>query len=377
MGMDIVGILKGIGTAATNPLAFVSYVFAVIGWFVLRSRVERNKNLLGKLSSLPEKERAPTLLAEMGVPSLKEGLSPEQWIRSRNNTYYFLSFVVLCAVLVILFAISAFTHNTEATTPTYPPPRAEDPNQSFMKAVDEMDLGLHKDFIISKFGEPPHVYKWTKGSCSQYRFPFATVNFMFDGNDDVVALYVIKRIQSYRPDFWTHYSWTHLGKGQTCLGCFSFKDATSELDSELKSVDLLHWNFGASDTEHFPDIYAERMDGTTDPKTNRVLALVYTSHGVADPESDNTFIKQIVPVLREWQNWQGNQPSQSNQWELEFDAYLKQLPQDERQEFLEARGHLTPNAFVLVTDSENEASQFPELNDIFREGDLDNLYCSF
>jgi hypothetical protein len=50
-------ILKGIGTAATNPLAFVVYIVAIGAWVFLRQRVDRNNNLLKRLAVLPKEDR--------------------------------------------------------------------------------------------------------------------------------------------------------------------------------------------------------------------------------------------------------------------------------------------------------------------------------
>jgi hypothetical protein len=106
MGID--AILKGLATAAINPLAFVAYICAITAWVILRWRVDRNKNLLDKLDGLPEKDRLPAIEREIGTIKLKEGLSPEQYLLSRVHLYYFLGFIVLCGVVVILFAISSY-----------------------------------------------------------------------------------------------------------------------------------------------------------------------------------------------------------------------------------------------------------------------------
>jgi hypothetical protein len=50
-------ILKGIGTAATNPLAFVAYIVAMGAWVFLRQPVDRNNNLLKRLAVLPKEDR--------------------------------------------------------------------------------------------------------------------------------------------------------------------------------------------------------------------------------------------------------------------------------------------------------------------------------
>jgi hypothetical protein len=111
-------ILKGLGTAALNPMAFVAYIVATLAWLYLRQRVERNKGLLSKIDKLPEKDRLDALRAEMGSVRVS-GLNAEQWIRSRIHLYYFLSFAILCLLVSVLFAISAFKNaNVITSDPT-------------------------------------------------------------------------------------------------------------------------------------------------------------------------------------------------------------------------------------------------------------------
>jgi hypothetical protein len=105
-GIDV--ILKEIGTAATNELAFVAYIVAVVSWFYLRSRVDRNKNLLQRITALPQEDRIEILREEMGTAPLQGGLTPEQWLQSRIHQYYFMGFLVLCGVIVIVVAIFAY-----------------------------------------------------------------------------------------------------------------------------------------------------------------------------------------------------------------------------------------------------------------------------
>jgi hypothetical protein len=72
-------ILKGIGAAATNPLAFVAYIIAIGAWVFLRLRMGRNNNLLKCLTVLPEEDRFPALKAEMGTVPLNEGRWAGVW----------------------------------------------------------------------------------------------------------------------------------------------------------------------------------------------------------------------------------------------------------------------------------------------------------
>lgn len=99
-------IIKALPAAATSPLALFGYVLVVAAWTVVALKVQRNKNLLNNLKSLPPKDRLPALRDEMGAVSLKEGLSPEQYLRSRIYLYYFLAFVILCLTIATLFILA-------------------------------------------------------------------------------------------------------------------------------------------------------------------------------------------------------------------------------------------------------------------------------
>ena len=69
---EIGPILKGIARRA-NPLAFVAYIVAIGAWVFLRHRVDRNNNLLKRLTVLPKEDRLDALKAEMGTVPLKKG----------------------------------------------------------------------------------------------------------------------------------------------------------------------------------------------------------------------------------------------------------------------------------------------------------------
>jgi hypothetical protein len=92
-------------------------LWPTIAWLYLRQRVERNKGLLSKIDKLPETDRLDALRAEMGSVKVS-GLSAEQWIRSRTHLYYFLSFAILCLLISVLFAISAFKSANATTSGT-------------------------------------------------------------------------------------------------------------------------------------------------------------------------------------------------------------------------------------------------------------------
>jgi hypothetical protein len=107
MGEFLRAAFAGLPTVTTHPLTLVGYAVAVLAWLIIAWRVKRNKNLLQNLDKLPESERIDALKVEMGHVPIKEGLSPEQYLRSRIHSFYFLGFVILCVLIATVFIVSA------------------------------------------------------------------------------------------------------------------------------------------------------------------------------------------------------------------------------------------------------------------------------
>jgi hypothetical protein len=99
--------LSAIPSAATNRYSLIAYALALVAYILTIWRVQRNKNLLEALQKLPAKDRIGALETEMGGVRLAEGISAEQWLRSRINKYYLLAFLATCIVVVVIFAIAA------------------------------------------------------------------------------------------------------------------------------------------------------------------------------------------------------------------------------------------------------------------------------
>jgi hypothetical protein len=100
--------LQNLPVVATSRAAFVGYLLVVTSWLVISLRVRRNRQLLQSLEKLPERDRLEALRLEMGVVSLKGGLSPQEWIRSRIHLYLFVGFCILAILVVVLVAMSFF-----------------------------------------------------------------------------------------------------------------------------------------------------------------------------------------------------------------------------------------------------------------------------
>ena len=363
-------ILKGVGAAATNPLAFVAYIVAIAAWVFLRQRVDRNNNLLKRLTVLPKEDRLPALKAEMGTVPLNEGLSPEQWIRSRTHLYYFLGFVVLCAVLVILFAISAYTHTANAGYTHNPPDDL--PEQNLTKAVDEIDLGVDRNFVMSKLGQPRHTKKVEGGSCTDYEFPFANVQLMFDRDDKVFFRYVAAKQDSYRPDILGDFLLDKKG----CLGCFSFRDASRKpppaptpenphpLPSNRPEDDgeppVVSYSSGGQGSG-FPSFYVENFP--TVSNFNGQLFLVNTSDGFSS--GDDGAYGGISQVMTQWDS------------EGDFGSFFEKLSPDQQKNFNNYRGNFKPNAWALLAadDSGQTLARTIPLYRSLAKGEVGSVLC--
>jgi hypothetical protein len=88
-------VLKNLPQAAQSPIAFLAYLGVIITWGIIAWRVKRNKQLLEKIRDFPDEQKLAVVTAEMGTP-IPPNLSPEQWLRSRRQSYLFYGFVALC-----------------------------------------------------------------------------------------------------------------------------------------------------------------------------------------------------------------------------------------------------------------------------------------
>lgn len=108
----LMSALEALPSVAVHPYAIIGYVIVVICWTTLAYKAQRNSKLLSNLEKLPQENRLEALRLEMGSIELKEGLSPEQWIRHRQHLYYFFAFLAACLMLLLLFAIAS-VHNAK------------------------------------------------------------------------------------------------------------------------------------------------------------------------------------------------------------------------------------------------------------------------
>jgi hypothetical protein len=115
MSAAIQGLIGALPTVASSWQALVGYVVVTIAFVIVSLKVTRNKNLLTRLKSLPQQDRARVLQMEMGAAYLEAGLSPEQWLQQQRQRYYFIGFLALCSLLLAL--LIAATVSPKAVNP--------------------------------------------------------------------------------------------------------------------------------------------------------------------------------------------------------------------------------------------------------------------
>lgn len=124
-------LFKYIPQAATSPLALTAYLLAVASYTWIAHRVVRNKNLLAALDKLPEKDRRPTLEAEMGHIKTPKGMTPEQYIQLTIRRNIIAAAVIFGILITVVFTIAVFRKNAHvdvSITPSGTPSKVSDPS---------------------------------------------------------------------------------------------------------------------------------------------------------------------------------------------------------------------------------------------------------
>ncbi len=101
--------LSALATATVNPLAIVGYIAVILSWTIIALKVKRNKQILDRIESFPENDRLNILRIEMGEVSVPPNLTPEQWLQSKIDSNKLIRFWIIAAVVILIFAISAFS----------------------------------------------------------------------------------------------------------------------------------------------------------------------------------------------------------------------------------------------------------------------------
>ncbi len=240
--MAIESLLKALPAAATGPYALVAYAFAAAAWAIVAWRTQRNKQLLAHLAKVPEKDRARLIRDEMGVVRLREGLSAEQWLRSRISLYYLIGFLVACVAAAVVLVVALAAPQPQADTKESTNEDAPENRWHFA------DVGAQRSFVEAHLGPPRNEQRGLKLVRANYRTELFYLQVTYDSDGRVVQSAVTSRQASFHPrvPFWPY--------GELVLGKFSFsalEDKTSPAYFDFSSKDWYYvealGGFGATD----------------------------------------------------------------------------------------------------------------------------------
>jgi hypothetical protein len=141
-------MIDALPLVATSWPALVGYVGLIVAFVAVSSKVTRNRNVLAKLESLPNKDRARALEMEMGAAYLASGLSPEQWLQQQRQRFYFLGFLALC-VLVAGLVAAASLRGVKTPDPIEARRSAEKIASQFVDKLHSKDFSAAYDMFSS------------------------------------------------------------------------------------------------------------------------------------------------------------------------------------------------------------------------------------
>jgi len=96
-------LIDGLKVAALSPFAFIGYVAVVAAWAYVVSARNQLRHFAEDLKQLPETDRWKAVQKRYNVFP-KEGLTAEDYLRSRRQSLLFLAFLsmVVAAVVVVV-----------------------------------------------------------------------------------------------------------------------------------------------------------------------------------------------------------------------------------------------------------------------------------
>lgn len=137
-------LIAALPAAAKSWPALIAYLGATTAFVVVSLKVNRNKNLLAKIKSIPERDVAQVLQMEMGAAYLSAGLSPQQWLQQQRQRYYFVAFLVVCLLIAALLIAARFS---KVIDPELQKQQAQETALQFLRLIDSGDLSTAYDLF--------------------------------------------------------------------------------------------------------------------------------------------------------------------------------------------------------------------------------------
>jgi hypothetical protein len=150
--------------AATNWRSVIALMLLIAAAIIVALKVFRNRQLLAHLNQFPEKDRLQALQMELGVVKLRAGLSPEQWLKHKTNTYIFACVVIVClmtTVVVVTFLTRQPSGSVAGTFAHVPEPLSDqsqhDSGKAATKHVPLPPVNLAGTWLATYVGGPLKV----------------------------------------------------------------------------------------------------------------------------------------------------------------------------------------------------------------------------
>jgi hypothetical protein len=112
-------LIEGLKAAALSPYAFIGYVAVVAAWAYVVSARNQLRHFADDLRQLPEADRWSAVQKRYNVFP-REGLTAEDYLRSRRQSLLFLAFlsIVIAVVAVVTVAMTQETRRQETSAET-------------------------------------------------------------------------------------------------------------------------------------------------------------------------------------------------------------------------------------------------------------------
>ena len=337
MGDFLRSAISAIPKTAQSPLALAAYLAAIAAWVLVAFRVNRNKSLLANLQKLPEGDRLAALRLEMVDIPIPDSVTPKDWLRARNQRYYFWGYVALCVVIILLFAMASFTAAREASVfknsaedirnASKSIENANDPLERERSGLDAVQLGVQRQYVVSVLGQPQNETKYKATTCSAYSRRQFKIHLVYDNVAEEVRFFsVTSTDSSFHPQI---KNWPYEDKA--CLGCASFASF-----AKTSSSSPVYFNYSAKIW-----VYSERVFESFASGSYTVF-LMDRGAG-AEYEGFQTGTGAPLEILL-------GMPQ-----EADTEDYFAKLSDSDQEKFETYRAHTTPNSYSVLSDYE-----FPE-----------------
>jgi hypothetical protein len=161
----------------------------------------------------------------MGDIPIPNSVTASEWLEARNQRYYFWAFMTICFVMIVIFAIASFGAANSAAemkssaasigVASESIKKATDPLEPERRALDELKLGIRRQFVMSKLGIPQNETKYDSVTCAAYVLHQFNVYLIYDNESDKVQFFSVTSTDpTFHPEvkYWPF-------EPKVCLGC--------------------------------------------------------------------------------------------------------------------------------------------------------------